>query len=291
MASQRDMFFDSSQDSSPKVKSSLPSALTYEYLWVILFQWDVNVEKPFDIYPIGLFPISEIKEAWISGDLEELSRLKKLQFRALKGKTFSLFGKVEKCRFSIMILFVGQVETKYLNHNYKMFFINIYFLDMDAKRRSAIVEALNDKYSFYIKNFDVKQAYAKIVTWKPYKALSCFVYDWSFVPLKRGQLDIESPMSPKPKPLKKNTNSNIEDEKEFVHKSHRLFVKNVRMAQEKANEKKKSVQVLWRGYTSIVDPGPEISIDDLRGRLLFALRQIMAIHKLENLPKGEEKVI
>ena len=69
---------------------------------------------------------------------------------------------------------------------------------MEAKRRSTIVESLNEKFAFLIKNFNIKETYAKIVTWKPYKALSCFVYDWSYMPLKRGQLELEQPMSQKP---------------------------------------------------------------------------------------------
>lgn len=36
------------------------------------------------------------------------------------------------------------------------------------------------------------------MTGKPYKVLSCFVYDWSFVPLKRREFDT-SKVSPKPK--------------------------------------------------------------------------------------------
>ena len=98
-SSQRDFFLDSpNSNASIQLSSSLPSNLTYEYLWVILFQWDLNVEHPFDLYQIGTFSPLELKPEWINGDLEELSRMKKLTFTGLKGKSYSLFAKVEKCK-------------------------------------------------------------------------------------------------------------------------------------------------------------------------------------------------
>lgn len=100
MSSQRDMFMDSSQESSPKLNSSLPPVLKYQYLWIVLFEWNVDVEHPFDLYQIGFFSTVELKPQWISGDLDELSRLKKLKFPSIPGKTFSLFAKVEKCKYN-----------------------------------------------------------------------------------------------------------------------------------------------------------------------------------------------
>ena len=91
--------FLSSQERSPEVRSSLPSTVTYIYLWIILFDWDENVEHPFSLYQVALFSSYELKEAWINGDLELKSRQKKITFSSLPGKTFSLFAKVEKCKF------------------------------------------------------------------------------------------------------------------------------------------------------------------------------------------------
>lgn len=96
-SSQRDMFL-SSPENSPKKVYSLPTNVTYIYLWVILFDWDENVEHPFNLYQVGIFSSSELKKKWIEGDLNQESRLKKLKFSAFRGKTFSLFGKVEKCK-------------------------------------------------------------------------------------------------------------------------------------------------------------------------------------------------
>ena len=96
-SSQRDMFI-SSPESSPKVDSSLPATVTYTYLWVILFEWDENVEHPFQLFQVGQFSELEMKPKWIAGELDSNSKQKKIQFSALPGKTFSFFAKVEKCK-------------------------------------------------------------------------------------------------------------------------------------------------------------------------------------------------
>ena len=98
-ASQRDFFLSSSDQDSPQVHSSLPTELTYVYLWVILFDHDENEENPFDYYQVGLFSDAELKPTWISGELDQESRTKKLEFSIFPGKSFSLYGKVEKCKF------------------------------------------------------------------------------------------------------------------------------------------------------------------------------------------------
>lgn len=99
-------------------------------------------------------------------------------------------------------------------------------------------------------------------------------------------------MSPKPKGHRKNNSNNggsskivgvkkavnirpHDEEKEFVHVSHRSFVKNLRIAQETAFKKKKPVEITWRGYKTIVEPttAPFTRLN-LRCHLLLALREI-----------------
>lgn len=63
------------------------------------------------------------------------------------------------------------------------------------------------------------------------------------------------------------------------------------MAQQTAFKKKKNVEVVWRGYTSIVEhTGPEFSTEDVKERLLLALREILKLHKIRSFPEREEKV-
>ena len=60
------------------------------------------------------------------------------------------------------------------------------------------MKSLNERFSELIDQLTIFQSYEKIVNEKPYKILSCYVYDWGFAPLKRGQLDdLKKPMSPK----------------------------------------------------------------------------------------------
>lgn len=89
----------SSPESSPRIESSLPASVCYIYLWVILFDWNENIELPFNLYQVALFSESELKLKWIDGDLDVNSRQKKLTFSNIPDKTFSLFAKVEKCKF------------------------------------------------------------------------------------------------------------------------------------------------------------------------------------------------
>lgn len=163
------------------------------------------------------------------------------------------------------------------------------FIDVDAKRRNGIVETLNDKFAFFINNFDIKVTYSKIVAWKPYKLLSCFVYDWSYAPLKRREL--KNALTPVVETKKLKDKAPKTEDDCFKHKSHRAFIDNLRLARKTAIKKNKKVEVLWRGYRSYVGPSdPEFSNSELRRRLLVALREIMKIHKLSSLPKSEEKV-
>lgn len=166
---------------------------------------------------------------------------------------------------------------------------------METKRRNRIIECLNEKYAFLINNFNMKEAYSKIVTWKPYKALSCFVYDWSYAPLKRREA--QDALQLEPKKLIKNkadtdrisaTSLSEEEEREFSEKSHRSYITNLKLARKTAVKKNKSVEVLWRGYRCCVDPiDQDFSVKELRRRLIVALRKIRAF---KALPKREEKV-
>lgn len=159
-----------------------------------------------------------------------------------------------------------------------------------------ILETLNDKYVFLIKNFNIKQTYAKIVTWKPYKALSCFVYDWSYAPLRRGQHNLAEPITPKPSKCRKKNDINdlhstFDDDSEFVFKSHKSFVNNLRSAQKTAFSKKRKVEIVWRGHKTVVEPsGPVFTTTHLRKLLLRALRDVMKKKDSSKLPGKEHKV-
>lgn len=63
----------------------------------------------------------------------------------------------------------------------------------------------------------------------------------------------------------------------------------MRKAQSTAFEKKKKIEVIWRGHKEVVEPtGSKFTSSDLRDRLLLALKGIMKKQKMDD---EEEKVI
>lgn len=105
MASQKDFF---REDSS--AEENRKSALTrlsstwdpkgkheYVYLWIVLFNWDVDAENPFEVHELSDFNESDIRKEWISKNLGLKSRTNKLRNLSLfPGGIVSLFCKIEK---------------------------------------------------------------------------------------------------------------------------------------------------------------------------------------------------
>lgn len=89
MASQRDMFIE---DDGCDPSSSFPaSTACVTYKWIILFHWDEEEEKPFQICLRSQFSESQIRKKWVDGQLGDASRVKKLP-----GQNYSLFCKVQE---------------------------------------------------------------------------------------------------------------------------------------------------------------------------------------------------
>ena len=56
-------------------------------------------------------------------------------------------------------------------------------------------------------------------------------------------------------------------------------------------KKQKTVEVLWREFTTTVQPtGPIFKTVDVRKILITALKGILDLHKIKTFPKKEEKV-
>lgn len=103
MASQRDFFDDFEKVTSKEISSTNPEKVVtaFDYNWCILFNWDVSLKHPFQCYVLNMFLTSEIKTPWITGNLGEKSRVKKLtKFSKFPGKTLSLFGKIPKGNYN-----------------------------------------------------------------------------------------------------------------------------------------------------------------------------------------------
>lgn len=83
-------------DESAPPSGSCPVPVFFQYGFVILFNWGVNIMKPFKIYPRSSFSSEEIRGYWIENKLETKWRIKKLKpLHPLSGQKVSLFAKVE----------------------------------------------------------------------------------------------------------------------------------------------------------------------------------------------------
>ena len=68
-------------------------------------------------------------------------------------------------------------------------------------------------------------------------------------------------------------------------------MKNLRLAKETANKKKKRVEVEWRHHKAVIEPtGSQFTTKDLVQRLLEALKDILQIYQLQHFNPEEQKV-
>lgn len=67
------------------------------YKWLIMFNWDVDIVRPFSFYSTSGFNSKEIKKEWIQRKLGVSSRTQQLKnLSPFPGDAvYSLFGKIE----------------------------------------------------------------------------------------------------------------------------------------------------------------------------------------------------
>lgn len=107
--------FSSQRDVRPStdvphfVSKTQPQQSEVEYLWNIVFQWDLSNPTPFSIQPKISFSHHDVPLTWYLFKLRDDLRLKKTYFRVLNG-TYSIFCKVEKGKFYIYIyIFISYI--------------------------------------------------------------------------------------------------------------------------------------------------------------------------------------
>ena len=85
---------------SPAILSQLTPTGTSEvtYHHVVLFSWDLNEEKPFEVYPRNAFSSNEIPEDWYLKELSPTCRQQKLKLSGLRGDFYSVFCKIEESK-------------------------------------------------------------------------------------------------------------------------------------------------------------------------------------------------
>lgn len=93
--------FSSQKDLRPStdvpsfVSKTQPQTSDVEYLWNVVFHWDIGNKTPFSIQPISNFNDKEIPSTWYLFRLRDDLRLKKINISMLNG-LYSIFAKVEK---------------------------------------------------------------------------------------------------------------------------------------------------------------------------------------------------
>ena len=112
MDSQRDMFYseppmfveDNEEGHEDRRTSSCPPSISFEYGFVILFNWNEGLKKPFKCYSRNLFK-EDITDCCMTKKLTQAYRIKKMKpLKPLLGLRMSLFAKVQSCKY-ILILF------------------------------------------------------------------------------------------------------------------------------------------------------------------------------------------
>ena len=88
------------EETSHKSTSSLVSKSIFHYGFIILFNWNEGVKKPFKIFPRNAFSTDDIRTYCYEKHLKNENRIRKLTtLKALPGHKMSLFCKVEQCEF------------------------------------------------------------------------------------------------------------------------------------------------------------------------------------------------
>lgn len=88
---------------APQISSSCPPKNVPK--WLLFFEWDEEKQDPFQVFSSSHFG-NAIKEAWIKSTLSAKAREKKL---VLDGKTLSLFGKFDICKYYTLVSLLGLV--------------------------------------------------------------------------------------------------------------------------------------------------------------------------------------
>lgn len=77
------------------VSKTQPEKSELEYLWYLVFHWDIGNKNPFSLQPVKNFAESEVPRTWLLFNLRDELRQAKIRVRMLNGE-YSIFAKVEK---------------------------------------------------------------------------------------------------------------------------------------------------------------------------------------------------
>ena len=79
--------------------ASCPMNESFIFGYIILFNWDEEIQKPFRIFSRKTFSTDEIRDRCYTKHLTEEFRVRKIKpLKALCGQKLSIFAKVEHCK-------------------------------------------------------------------------------------------------------------------------------------------------------------------------------------------------
>ena len=77
-----------------------------KYTWCILFEYDINLQCPFNIMKLKTFLGTDFPWKSISGEMTKESRIKLHEFSAMPGKKFFVFAKIQYGKLSVLPPFI-----------------------------------------------------------------------------------------------------------------------------------------------------------------------------------------
>lgn len=67
-----------------------------DYRWAVLFRWNINNPKPFEIFPKSIFvDEEEVPETWFTHGLGYQKRQKRFEVQVLDKDDSSMFSRIE----------------------------------------------------------------------------------------------------------------------------------------------------------------------------------------------------
>ena len=78
----------------------------FNYGFVILFNWNEEIQRPFKLFPRKAFSPNEIRDRCYEKLLIPEQRIRKLMpLKPLPGQKLSFFAKVEACKWTALIIY------------------------------------------------------------------------------------------------------------------------------------------------------------------------------------------
>ena len=170
-----DMFHKSQSKLRKKLKAisvTAPPKLNDEFPVVIVFKWGGNSENPFELCDMS--QLDDVDTKLLNGILSPKSRQKQRRVEAYPEFSVSIFSKIDKSEFMIILFFL----------NIELLLYNIYLLLLGTamKRRREIVKDLNANFRRLVANstnpiFKVEDALEMMIQEKPYRVFHDRTYD------------------------------------------------------------------------------------------------------------------